>query len=162
MKILLATLLVFGLASSEEESSLDITDYVTNLEVSGYRVLTACIAHDTVKASCILKRLMTCFLIPQVTINTADMLSLCLGKTKAQEMITAIKAANCPSNIKDPIRLVVSLSVDKSMNISIILTSGNGRKVINAESSSWSRNISPGEPSVWPTSTQPSPLTVAQ
>ena len=42
MKILLATLLVFGLASSEEESFLDIKDYVTNLEVSGYRVLTSC------------------------------------------------------------------------------------------------------------------------
>ena len=43
MKILLATLLVFGLASSEEESSLDIRDYVTNLEESACRVLMACI-----------------------------------------------------------------------------------------------------------------------
>ena len=44
------------------------------------------------------------FLISQVTIDTADMLSLCLGKAKAQEMVTAIKEANCPPNIKDPIR----------------------------------------------------------
>ena len=47
---------------------------------------------------------MTYFLISQVTIDTADMLSLCLGKAKAQEMVTAIKDANCPPNIKDPIR----------------------------------------------------------
>ena len=33
MKIILVALLLFGLASSEEESSLDINDFVTNVEV---------------------------------------------------------------------------------------------------------------------------------
>ena len=34
MKILLVTLLFIGLASSEEDSAIDIKDFVTDLEVS--------------------------------------------------------------------------------------------------------------------------------
>ena len=94
MKIsLFVSLLVFGLASS-----FNIKDFVTNMKVSEkFNIKSPRVRGDF----CLSHFRPRCYFPnPQVVLNDEEMITVCLGETKANALLTAVDA-NCPEKVEN-------------------------------------------------------------